>query len=324
MMSSRDLLSVTGGFQAATVVLAANHLGITASLARTPQAATSVAGALGLDPRAATAICEALAALGVLERDAGAFRVAAGLLDALTPGSPNSIVEALRHQWFLLQRWPHLDRVARSGEPEPRRSDDPEQQRAFILAMADLARMGARALWNAVDLGASTHLVDVGGGPGELAISALETYPTLRATIFDRGPVLAIAREYSASRGVSERLDFVTGDALHDPVPACDVALVSSLVHAYGVDETRRIAANVAAGVAPGGLVLIREFLWDDEAHSGPLPVALFAVNMLIGTPTGRCWTAAELESIFGAAGFGQWRSMRLDPRSSLLCGVRR
>jgi hypothetical protein len=75
--------------------------------------------------------------------------------------------------------------------------------------------------------------------------------------------------------------------------------------------------------VKPGGLVLIREFMWDDEAHSGPLTAALFAVNMLSGTPEGRCWTAAELQKTFGKAGFGEWKLMRLDPRTSLLVGAR-
>jgi hypothetical protein len=323
-MNARDLLAIASGFQASTVVLAANHLGILEAMTGTARTPADVSAALGLDARAVQTVCEALAVLGVLERDAERFRVTAALSGPLSQASPESIVEGLRHQWHLLRRWSQLDAVLRTGEPIPRPADDPEQLRAFILAMADLARAGANALWGAVDLGGRRHLVDVGGGPGELALAALERFPGLRATVFDLESVLRIAQEYAARRADAGRLGFVAGDALSDPIPACDVALVSSLVHSYGREEVERIAANVSAGVTAGGMVLIREFLWDDGAHTGPLPAALFAVNMLVGTRNGRCWTADELEAVFGAVGFGEWRLTRLDPRSSLLAGVRR
>jgi hypothetical protein len=322
-METSELQSVASGFQAATVLLAANHLGITALLSQGPLSTDDVAVRLGLDGRAVRTVCEALVPLGVLVSREGKMQVTAPLREALNPDSAASLVHILRHQWHLLGRWSQLDRVVRSGQPVPRPADDAEQRRAFILAMADLARSGAKAVWEAVDLTGRSHLVDVGGGPGELAIAALERFGGLHATVFDRAVVLDIAREYAGRRGGTGRLSFQPGDALTDPVPGCDVALVSALLHSYGEQEVRRIAANVAAGVAPGGLVVIREFMWDDEAHRGPLSTALFAVNMLVGTQAGRCWTVAEIETIFGEAGFGRFRTLRLDARSSLVVGER-
>jgi hypothetical protein len=323
-MDRKGLQSTAAGFQASSVLLAANHLGITAVLVDEALAPAEVAERLNLDPRAVRVVCEALHCLGVLERDGNVLRVTETLREALDPGSRASLVHILRHQWFLLQRWVHLDRVVTSGGPVPRPANDTERREAFILAMADLARMSGRALWDAVDLHGRTLLVDVGGGPGELAIAALERFPGLRAVVFDLPPVLEIARGYAERRGVGGRLALHPGDVLEDEIPPCDVALVSALVHSYGVEDTRRIAAHVAAGVAPGGLVVVREFLWDDAEHSGPVTASLFAVNMLVGTRAGRCWTAAELEEVFGAAGFADWRLIRLDPRSSVLVGVRR
>ncbi len=322
-MEPRELQAIASGFQASTVVLAANHLGITAALCGEALTTAELAARLRLDARAVSCLCDALVALGVLERRGDRLRVVDGLRPALRAGSPASLVDSLRHQWHLLGRWSRLDQVVRTGEPVPRPSDDPEQLDAFILAMADLARTGAGALWQAVDLTGRTRLVDVGGGPGELSVAALERFPGLRATVFDHPEVLEIARRYTHARGADERLSFAPGDALSDPIPACDAALVSALVHSYGEDGVRRIAANIAAGVAPGGLVVIREFLWDDDRHDGPLLTALFAVNMLVGTHAGRCWSAAELEAIFGAAGFGNWRATRLDARSTVLVGER-
>jgi hypothetical protein len=322
-MTPQQLDEMARGFQAAAVVLAANHAGMLRELCRKPQTADRLAGRLHLDRRAVATVIDALVCLGVVERDGPQLKVPEALRSALDPSSPTSSASAMDHHWYLLQRWAGLDSVLTTGEPLPRPRQDDARRRAFILAMADMARRSGMTLWEAADLSATTHLVDVGGGPGELALAALERFPALSATVFDRPEVLAIAREYAERRSVSARLRFHAGDALLDDIPPCDVALVSSLLHAYGPAGAQSIAAHVAAGVRGGGRVLIREFLWDDEAHSGPVSAALFAVNMLSGTAEGRCWTAAELEAIFGRAGFGEWRLERLDARTSLLTGVR-
>jgi SAM-dependent methyltransferase len=322
-MTPAELEEKTAGFQAAAIILAANRAGILPALCSASQSGAELAARLHLDRRAVGVIADALVCLGALERDGERLRVPEALVPALDPASESSRAHAMDHQWFVLQRWATLDSVLATGKPTPRPREDEARLRAFILGMADMARRGAAALWSAVDLSQTGRLVDVGGGPGELALAALERFPRLRATIFDLPEVLPIAHEYASGRTVKARLDFRDGDALVDDIPPCDAALVSSLLHSYGPEGVAAIAAHVAAGVRPGGLVLIREFMWDDEAHSGPLSAALFAVNMLSGTADGRCWTAAELQRIFGDAGFEAWRLTRLDPRTSLLSGTR-
>lgn len=323
-MTPQELEAQAHAYQASAVILAANHLGVTAALSREPLRAEELARKLRLDARATTVLADALVCLGVVARHDGHLSVPEELRPLLDPASPRTLSHALEHGWHLLQRWSKLDEVVRSGQPTPRPRDDAEQLRAFILAMADMARRGAAPLWEAIDLGGHTHLVDVGGGPAEFALAALERFPRLAATVFDSPAVLAIAREYAAPRGLAGRITFQTGDALNDDIPVCDAALVSAVVHSYGPDETREIARHVAAGLQQGGLLVIREFLWRDAEHSGPLAAGLFAVNMLGGTPSGRCYSAAELEAIFTPAGFADWRLVPLDVRSTLLLATRR
>jgi len=322
-MTPQELERMTLAFQSSVAVLAANHAGIFAALCEAPSGPGELADRLGLDRRAVATVADALVCLGALERSRGALRLPEALRPAFDPRSPSSMISALTHQWHVLQRWARLDSVLETGRPLPRAKQDGDRLRAFILGMADMARRGAAALWDAVDLDDRTHMVDVGGGPGELALAALDRFPRLTAVVFDLPDVLPIAREYAVGRSGAARLGFVAGDAVRSRIPACDVALVSSLLHSYGPAGVGKIARNVAAGVQPEGLVLIREFMWDDEEHSGPLSAALFAINMLSGTPDGRCWGPSELEEIFGEAGFGSWALTRLDPRTSLLVGVR-
>ncbi|MGD1148360.1 MAG: methyltransferase [Thermoanaerobaculaceae bacterium] len=322
-MTPEELERTAGAFQPSIAILAANHAGVFATLIGGPMTPARLAARLGLDPRALATVSDALVCLGALERRDGMLAVPEPLRATFDPAPPTSMVSALSHQWHVLQRWARLDAVMETGRPLPRARQDEDRLRAFILAMADMARRSGPALWDAVDLGDREHLVDVGGGPGELALAALERFPNLTATVFDLPDVLTIAREYAGTRAAATRLGFKAGDALKNRIPPCDVALVSSLLHSYGPQGVAKIARNVAAEVKPRGLVLIREFMWDDEAHSGPLSAALFAMNMLSGTPDGRCWAPSEIQAIFGAAGFTDWRLLRLDPRTSLLVGVR-
>lgn len=322
-MTPQELEKATSAFQSSVAILAANHAGIFAALCREPSNPARLAEHLGLDPRAVAALADALVCLGALERRESLLRVPEALRPALDPSSDASVTTALTHQWHVLQRWARLDAVLETGRSLRGSRQSPDTLRAFILGMADMARRAAPGLWDAVDLSGRDHLVDVGGGPGEFALAALERFPGLTATIFDMADVLPIAREYSRPRRVGKRLGFKAGDALKGTIPECDVALVSSLVHSYGPHGVAKIARNVAAGVRQNGLVLIREFMWDDASHSGPVTAALFALNMLSGTPDGQCWAPSELEAIFGAAGFGEFTLLRLDPRTSLLVGVR-
>jgi SAM-dependent methyltransferase len=322
-MKREELEALSAGCQSSVVVLVANQLGILRRLCQARAGVAGLAETLGLGERGTEALCDALVSLGVLRRIGAELEVVEELRPVLDPTSPHSMSAILDHHWHILQRWARLEDVVRSGQPVPRPPQDPAQLTAFILGMADIARRESEPLWAAADLAGRRHLIDVGGGPGELALAALERWPELRASILDRPGVLEIARAYGAGRGVGDRLDFIPGDALEGAIPPCDVALVSAVVHSYGPEDVALLGRNVAAGLEPGGLLIVREFMWDDRTHSGPAMAGLFAVNMLVGTSGGRCYAPEELQDLLGPAGFGEWRTVRIDPRSTILLGTR-
>jgi hypothetical protein len=58
-----------------------------------------------------------------------------------------------------------------------------------------------------------------------------------------------------------------------------------------------------AAALNPGGTVAVQEVPINDDMASPPRG-ALFAVNMLVNTPEGRCYPLAEIEEMLKEAGF--------------------
>ncbi len=316
-------MELAAGYREAAVIGAAAELGVFELLAAGGASAETLAVRLGCDRRGMATLGNALVALGVLKGDAGGYRLTPELQPALDPQSPEAVLDLLRHHTHLMSRWAGLAEVVARGEPAPRAPRDESSQQAFLRAMDDGARKVAPALWEAVSLARRRRLLDVGGGSGRFTLEALARNPGLRATVVDRPESEAALRAFAAGQPGADRLDFVAADALADPLPPADAVLLSSVVHIYGPDGLARLAGNLARALEDGGVLVIRDFLFADSAHTTPAATALFAVNMLVNTEAGGCYTADELEALFTPAGFGGFRVIDVDGRSSALLAIR-
>ena len=87
---------------------------------------------------------------------------------------------------------------------------------------------------------------------------------------------------------MADRISFAGGDFTTEDLPGgFDVAWLSQILHGAGFDESANIVRKAAQSLVPGGLLLIQEFILDDN-RSGPQHPALFDLNMLVGTPDGQ------------------------------------
>src|SRR3972149_4368955 len=119
-MTPDELEEIAGGFQAATIVLAANHAGIFGALCAAPMGSEELAKRLKLDHRALATVIDALVCLGALEREGGRLRVPPGLAPAQNRSPPATRETARDHRWYVLQRGARLASVLETGEPIPR------------------------------------------------------------------------------------------------------------------------------------------------------------------------------------------------------------
>ena len=77
----------------------------------------------------------------------------------------------------------------------------PENVGIFNAAMADLTRLVTPDILSAFDFGHISHLMDVGGGSGELIGAVTKEYPHLRGTVFDLPRCADTANEHLRARG---------------------------------------------------------------------------------------------------------------------------
>jgi len=314
------LSRLTRGFMGSQVVFEAHAAGVFPLLEQ-PRTAQEVAEAVGWPRRSARLLLDGLVALELVEKNGDAYRNGPVATACLVPDRPAYQGHIVSHHHNLMARWARMGEALRSGggvaEPgDPGRG--PKELRDFILGMSDVAKFSAQGLLGVLDLSAYRHLLDLGGGPATYAIAFLQRNPEMRATVFDRPEVIPIAQEQTRQAGLEDRIACIGGDMTTDDLGSgYDLILVSNIIHALGPDTNRALVQKCYDAMAPGGLLIIKDFLVDND-RSGPAFSLLFALNMLVGTADGDTYTVAEVEAWTTAAGLTNGRVIDLTPQSRL------
>jgi ubiquinone/menaquinone biosynthesis C-methylase UbiE len=281
--------------------------------------------ALKISDRASHVLVTALRAMGLVNVDSDQ-RLSPSLL-ALTHLIPGSTYDITGYIGLAADSPGVREMTARLRSGRPVGSDEPEKGTAFVmregtasamdrddearrltLSLAGRARNVAPALADRMDLSAATTLLDIAGGSGLYSIALLRRYPTFRAIVFDRGPVLKVAEEFAQKYGVADRLVCIAGDMFQVAWPDCDAILLSNVLHDWDVPECRQLLERSAATLKKDGRLFIHDVLLND-ALDGPLPIALYSAALFTLTE-GRAYSRAEYESWLKPAGFSlvSWR----------------
>jgi hypothetical protein len=133
----------------------------------------------------------------------------------------------------------------------------------------------------------------------------------LTATIFDLPAVIPLAKARIRASAVSNRVQFQAGDFYRDDLPKeHDLALLSAIIHQHGRVENRRLYRKVLQALAPGGALIIRDYVMNLD-RTRPVDGALFAVNILVTTGAGGTQPLDEISADLKASGFTRVRLIR-------------
>lgn len=279
-----------------------------------PTAAATVAEQRRLAPHAVALLLELLWSMGVLDRLAPAASTSASMAPVpapsaehapryrlsqhaaryLLPGAADDCGQAWRFRRQSLQRFSqqlhaYLTTGAGDTPPAAHLSGDAagwaaaakaqiRQEQHALTAPAALAVL-AQADVLAPPPGGGRFL-DLGGGPGLVAVAIAHAEPQWRGVVFDWAESVAVAQRHIDEAGLSARLGVLGGDLTHDALDAgdgegYDLVWCSSVLHF--VPDPGATLAKIHAALKPGGVLISAhaEISPEREAAARVLPFYL-------------------------------------------------
>lgn len=298
---AKELRRLWGGFWSSRVLITANNLEIFEHLKK-PAGPGEVARAAGTSERGTGILLDALAGLGLVTKEKGRYKNTPSTSRLLVRGSSLYQGDIIRHADGLWRNWSDLDEVVRTGRPSRRDSN----HQAFILGMHNLAVLKVKEVLRAVNLRGVKTALDFGGGPGTYAMEMARR--GVSVTLFDTPETIKVAKK--VARG-QKGIRFREGDFLVDGIGrGYDLILISQIFHAFSEEENLSLLAKCRAALNAGGRLVAHEFLLDED-RTRPPQSALFAVNMLVNTDGGRCYTPEEMKGWLASTGL---RNVREKP----------
>jgi SAM-dependent methyltransferase len=291
-----------------------------------PEGATAeqVAADVGGDAHACAVLLDALVSIGVAEEASGVYRLTTLGRDHLVdppPGSPLSPElerSSLLHQVGKFEGWLRLPAIV-AGERGSSGVRGPERLRSFVRTMgegdpagpAEVVERSLAYLGDGRGGDGPPRVIDIGGAVGHMA--RLYSVRGLRATLFDRPDVLPEAREFLGEG--ADDIEMVGGD-FNEALPPgpYDLAYLGNVFHIYGPATLQALTARVFAILAPGGVICVRDYVWERSPRA-----AMFAVNMLQATEEGGVWRESEYRRWLEGVGFRDVRVVDLEQSANQL-----
>ena len=320
-----QLLALASGAWVTQMIHVAAELGVADQLAGGERPVEELAAATGAHADSLFRLLRGLASLGLFQETGPRRFALTPLAELLRSDHPQSLRQFARMLGVEhYQSWDDLLHSVRTGENAFRhRTGDsvfgwyqrnPERGAIFDGAMTDFSRQETEAMLAAYDFNGIGHLVDVGGGRGELLQRLLRAHPAMRGTLFDQPQVVAPVLVPPELEG---RLRVQGGDFFSEAPAAADTYLLKHIIHDWGDAACSTILGRIRAAMAPGARVLIVEQVI--PPGNDPFPGKLLDLNMLVMTEGGRERTASEYEQLLGSAGL---RLNRIVPTPSAISVV--
>jgi O-methyltransferase/methyltransferase family protein len=319
---------ITGKFMTQAISTAA-ELRLADELRDGPLTAGELARRAGADAGAVYRLLRALAMAGVFTEGEGRSFSLTPVGDMLRTDVSGSLAGMAR---FFAQPWHHgawseMTHSVRTGESAFTQAHGaplfqwlgahPAESEVLSQAMVSLSSVLAQAVVAALDFRRFNRIADIGGGHGALLGAILKAAPEARGVLFDLPGVVAGAGPVLAEAGVADRCEVVGGDAFSGVPRGCDAYVIKHVIHDFSDDDAARLLGHCAAGMSPGGRVLVIETIV--PGIGVPSFAKVLDLEMLVMTPGGRERTEDELRELLARGGLALERVVATRSHVSIL-----
>lgn len=307
-LDGERLFDLVSGFAYSQTLLACVELRLLEHVQDGPMDVAQLARLTGLPPERMDILCQAAAALNLLQRRPnGTYRLAR--LGAATLGVPGLKQMIAHHAVFyrdladpvallrgetspeLAEFWPYV-----RGETA---KEIPGQQACkYSDLMAQTQALVAEETLRTVDLSGVRRLMDVGGGTGAFLRAVRADYGTLELALFDLPPVVAEAGPSLAAHGIEPH-----AGSFHEALPTgADAISLVRVLYDHSDETIAALLAKVFAALPSGGVILVSEPMSGGAAptRAGDVYFALYTMAMT----TGKARSPETISAMLAAQGF--------------------
>jgi hypothetical protein len=305
-MNPNTIRDFAAQFQKSRILLTGFELDIFTTIDKTGLTNGELATVLKLDLHACERLLNALVSLGYLTKDKDLFQNTPDSYTFLSKKSPEYL-GGLMHSNHLWNTWSNLTRVVKTGIPANSSEINVRGEEwlfSFISAMHDRAKKQAPQQIASIDLSGIHSILDIGGGSGAYAMEFVTKKPELVAAVFDLPNVVPITIHFIEKEGYSGKISTFTGDYTTDELPSgFDLMFLSAIIHSNSLEVNQGLLTKCFNSLNQGGKIIIQDWIMN---HDRTLPTAgaIFAINMLVGTESGDCFTDPEVTGMLQVAGF--------------------
>lgn len=324
------LIQLAWGYAPGLVIEAALDCQVFDRLAESPRTVEQLAKAGRASVRGLTAILNALVSLGLLGRNGSRYTLTPESAAFLVTGKPGYQGAFFWHQSRqLLPNWMQLTKVVRTGKPAMSGNQESTGSKffaGFVEGIFPLSYRAAQTLGEHLRLSKTkspVSVLDIGAGSGVWGIALAEQSPKVSIHAVDWPRVLKVTRRIAKRHGVADRLTVSPGDLLKANFGrGHQVATIGHILHSEGPERSLRLLRKTFAALAPGGTIVISEFM-PNEDRKGPPQALMFAVNMLVHTENGSTFTFREISEWPRKVGFKNPRLLPAPAPSPLVLATR-
>ena len=299
-------------------------------LDESPKTIQQLAKKSGASVRGLTAIANALVGLGFLSRKGERYTLtpeSAAFLVSTKPAFLGALYKHMSSQ--ILPKWLKLDQVVRTGKPAVAVNSSKQGAAFFAKFVEALFPMGYHAVQKLGEhlkiskTKTPISVLDIAAGSGVWGIALAEQSPLVQISAVDWPEVLKVTKKVAKRHDVANRLNTIPGDILKvDFGSGHQIATLGHILHSEGRERSRRLIRKVFKALAPGGTIVIGEFVPNDQ-RTGPPNALIFAVNMLVNTTDGDTYTFEEMSQWLREAGFRNPRLLDVGGVSPLILAAK-
>ncbi|MEO8682083.1 MAG: class I SAM-dependent methyltransferase [Vicinamibacterales bacterium] len=311
MPSAEIVFDTLFAYQRSAALKSAIELDVFTAIDGGDHTAATIATRSGASERGMRILCDFLVTIGLLVKSQGRYDLTPESAAFLSKQSPAYLGTTAR---FLLRpelkhNFEALTEAVRRGGVAPSADNTVADENPIWIEFArSMGPMMVPAAQVIADLVAGTagplKVLDIAAGHGLFGITIAQRNPLAQIVAADWPSVLTVASEHAHAAEVQDRYRTLPGDAFKVTFPdGFDVALVTNFLHHFDPPTCTSFLKKVHAALAPGGRVVVLEFVPNPDRVSPPVP-ARFSLSMLAGTPAGDAYTFADLQHQLEAAGF--------------------